>query len=311
MRCERKRSSNSAVMDTNLSARLLKDVMDVHVHCGPDSIARPIDAIDLARMAKSFGMRGFVMKSHFESTAAIAYLVRKEVESIEVFGGIALNITVGGINPSAVERMAMVAGNWGRVVWMPSFDSESHVKYHKEDRPYVSVSRGGELLPEVKEVISVIAKHNLVLATSHSSAEETLMLVREARLQRVKHVLVTHAMIAPGHMTIEQMIEAADIGAYIEFVYNGLIGPHREFAIHEYAKAIRLIGIPDCIVSSDMGQMVNPVHPQGLMRFFEALQMEGFSEGEIQRMAKDNTADLLELPGGQRKADRRGDARRQ
>ncbi|HMF78546.1 MAG TPA: DUF6282 family protein [Bryobacteraceae bacterium] len=292
-------------MDINASTRLLKDVMDVHVHCGPDSIARPIDALDLARMAKSFGMRGFVVKSHFEPTAGLAYLVRKQVESVEVFGGIALNVTVGGINPRAVERMAMVEGHWGRMVWMPSFDSESHVKYHKEDRPYVSVSSGGQLLPEVKEVISVIAKYNLVLATSHSSARETLMLVREARLQNVKHVLVTHAMIAPGHMTIDQMIEAAEIGAYIEFVYNGLVGPHREFAIHEYAKAIRLIGIADCIISSDMGQMVNPVHPQGLMRFFEALHMEGFSEGEIQRMAKDNTADLLGLAGQKNRGDRR------
>jgi hypothetical protein len=294
-------------MDTNVSARLLKDVMDVHVHCGPDSIARPIDALDLARMAKSFGMRGFVMKSHFESTAAIAYLVRKEVESIEVFGGIALNITVGGINAQAVERMAMMAGHWGRVVWMPSFDSESHVKYHREDRPYVSVARGGELLPEVKDVIGVIAKYNLVLATSHSSAEETLLLVREARRQNVKHVLVTHAMIAPGHLTIEQMMEAADTGAYIEFVYNGLVGPHREFAIHEYAQAIRLIGIADCIISSDMGQMVNPVHPQGLLRFFEALQAEGFSDSEIQRMAKDNTADLLGLSTLPNKGERRAE----
>jgi hypothetical protein len=294
-------------MDTNVSARLLKDVMDIHVHCGPDSIARPIDALDLARLAKSFGMRGFVMKSHFEPTASVAYLVRKEVAAIEVFGGIALNISVGGINAKAVERMAMVTGNWGRVVWMPSFDSESHVRYHKENRPYVSVSNDGELLPEVKEVIRVIAKHNLVLATSHSSAEETLMLVREARRQNVEHVIVTHAMIAPGHMTTEQMIEAAESGAYIEFVYNGLIGPHQEFAIHEYAKAIRRIGIPDCIISSDMGQMVNPVHPQGLMQFFEALQAEGFSESEIQRMAKDNTADLLGLPNGKITGDRRSE----
>jgi hypothetical protein len=295
-------------MDTNVSARLLKDVMDVHVHCGPDSIARPIDALDLARMAKGLGMRGFVMKSHFESTASIAYLVRKEVESIEVFGGISLNNAVGGINASAVERMAMVAGNWGRIVWMPSFDSESHVKYHKEDRPYVSVSRAGELLPEVKEVIGVIAKYNLVLATSHSSALETLMLIREARLQNVKHVLVTHAMIAPGHLTTEQMIEAADMGAYIEFVYNGLIGPHREFAIHEYANAIRQIGIPDCIISSDMGQMVNPVHPHGLIQFFEALQSEGFTESEIERMAKENTADILGLSHRKSTGDRRSEA---
>ncbi|MBV8827640.1 MAG: hypothetical protein JO108_00275 [Acidobacteriaceae bacterium] len=51
---------------------LLKDVIDAHVHCDPDSIARDIDAVDLARLAKRLGMRGFVMKNHFEPTASVA-----------------------------------------------------------------------------------------------------------------------------------------------------------------------------------------------------------------------------------------------
>ena len=259
---------------------LLEDAIDAHVHCDPDSIARTIDAVDLARLAKTFGMRGLVFKNHFEPTASIAYLVRKAVEGIEVFGGINLNSAVGGINPVAVERMAAVKGGWGRVVWMPSSDSESHVRYHREDRPFVSVSADGELLPDVKTVIGLIAGHNLVLATSHSSSEENLMLVREARRQGIKHMIVTHAMIAPSHMTVDQMIEAAELGAYIEFVYNGLIGPHREFTIGEYAEAIRRIGTADCILSSDLGQPVNPVHPEGLIQFFQGLQQEGFKDSE-------------------------------
>ncbi len=284
-------------MDAFVPEPLLKDVIDAHVHCDPDSIAREIDAVDLARLAKGLGMRGLVLKNHFEPTASMAYLVRKAVQGIEIFGGINLNIAVGGINPVAVERMACVKGRLGRVVWMPSSDSESHVRYHREDRPFVSVSHNGELLPEVKKVISLIAKYGLVLATSHSSSEENLMLVREALLQGVKHTVVTHAMIAPSHMTIDQMIEAANLGAYIEFVYNGLVGPHKEFVAQEYADAIRAIGIADCILASDLGQVVNPVHPQGLVNFFRALQHAGFEDYEIQRMARDNPANLLGLDG--------------
>ena len=123
------------------------------------------------------------------------------------------------------------------------------------------------------------------------------MLVREARLQGVKHIVVTHAMIAPSHMSIDEMIEAADLGAYIEFVYNGLVGPHKEFVVQEYADAIHRIGTADCILASDLGQVVNPVHPDGLLSFFRALQQEGFEDYEIQRMAKDNPADLLGLDG--------------
>ena len=93
----------------------LNGVIDIHAHSDPDSTARSIDAIDLAKLAKARGMRGLVLKNHYESTAALAYIVRKEVPGIEIFGGIDLNLTVGGINPAAVERMTMMKGGWG--VW--------------------------------------------------------------------------------------------------------------------------------------------------------------------------------------------------
>jgi hypothetical protein len=179
---------------------------------------------------------GLVLKNHHESTAAVAYLVRKEVPGIEAFAGIDLNLTVGGINPAAVERMTMVTGSYGKFVWMPTFDAENAVRYAKESRPFVSVSSDGQLLPAVKQVIGIIVKHNLVLATGHSSSEECLMLIREAKRQGVRHMVVTHAMMAPIHMTIPQMREAAGMGDYIEFVYNGLIGPYKEFDFEDYAK---------------------------------------------------------------------------
>src|SRR6266481_3715439 len=86
-------------------AQPLNGVIDIHVHSDPDSVPRSIDAIDLARLAKSWGMRALVLKNHYESTASLAYVVRKEVPGIEIFGGIDLNRTVGGVNPAAVERM--------------------------------------------------------------------------------------------------------------------------------------------------------------------------------------------------------------
>src|SRR5580658_3647286 len=143
----------------------LAGAIDIHVHTAPDSTPRSIDAIDLARLAKSRGMRGLVLKNHYEPTASLAYIVRKEVPGIEVFGGIDLNLSVGGMNPNAVEHMAAITGGYGRFVWMATFDSEAQVKYSKEDRPFVRVAQNGQLLPETTQVIAVIAKHNLVMAT--------------------------------------------------------------------------------------------------------------------------------------------------
>src|SRR6266849_2580622 len=122
-------------------AQTLNGVVDIHVHCDPDDRPRSIDAIDIAKLARDRGIRALVLKNHYEPTESMAFLVRKVVPGIEIFGGIALNRTVGGINPAAVERMTRVKGGWGRVVWMPTFDAENQVRFSKENRPFVSVSR--------------------------------------------------------------------------------------------------------------------------------------------------------------------------
>src|SRR5260370_17045281 len=170
-----------AVACGQLSGEVLKGVVDIHAHCDPDSVRRSIDAIDLAKLARDRGIRALVLKNHYEPTASLAFLVRKVVPGIELFGGIALNRTVGGVNPAAVERMTRVKGGWGRVVWMPTFDAENQVRYSKESRPFVRVSKDGKLLPEVLEVIALIARHRRGLETRHWSPEERLMLVREGR----------------------------------------------------------------------------------------------------------------------------------
>ena len=273
----------------------LNGVIDIHVHADPDSVPRSIDAIDLARLAKERGMRALVLKSHYEPTASLAYVVSKVVPGIALFGGIDLNRSVGGVNPAAIERMVLVKGKLGRVVWLPTFDAENQVRFSKQDRPFVSVSKNGALLPEVKEVIALAAKHGLMLETGHSSAAEGLMIIREAKRAGVKNVVVTHAMLAPVHMTVTQMKEAAAAGAWLEFVYNALIGPNKEFVFDDYAKAIRAVGVEHCILSSDLGQVGNPLHPDGLATFFAGLKSAGFQSSEIDRMSKDNPAKALGL----------------
>jgi hypothetical protein len=142
-------------------SQTLSGAIDIHAHCDPDGTPRSIDAIDLARLAKSRGMRAIVLKNHYEPTASLAYIVRKEVPGIEVFGGISLDLTNGGVNPAAVEWMTKVKGGYGRVVWMPTFDSEHNAA--PEHRPFARVAKDGQLVPEVVQVIEILARHNLVL----------------------------------------------------------------------------------------------------------------------------------------------------
>ena len=275
----------------------LRGAIDIHVHAFPDSRPRSLDGIEAARFAKERGMRAIVLKNHWEPTASLAYIVRKAVPGIEVFGGVDLNLSVGGINPAAVEYMTQVSGGYGRIVWMPTFDAENAVRFEDARRPFVSVSgNGGVPLPAVKEVIALIAKHDLVLATGHSSAEEVLMLLREGQRQGVRRMVVTHAMNPQILMDVLKMQEAARLGALIEFVGSSLDTPDAPARMDRFADAIRKIGPQFCILSSDLGQKDNPLPAEGYAAFLAAMRARGFTAAEVDRMSKRNPALLLGLP---------------
>lgn len=273
----------------------LRGVVDLHVHSDPDTVPRSIDAIDAARRARDRGFRAILLKNHYEPTASLAYIVRKEVPNIEVFGGIVLNRAVGGINAAAVERLPKIKGNYARVVWMPTFDAENEVRDSRQNRAFVSVSRNGELLPEVREVIRILAANKLTLATGHSTPAEDLLLAREARRAGVERIIVTHAMLRPVRMSVPQMQEAARLGAKIEFVYNALIGVNKMFEMKDYAEAIRKVGVENCFLSSDLGQAGNPLHADGFEMFLKGLAEFGFTAEELDWMSKATPAALLGL----------------
>ena len=278
----------------------LDGVIDIHAHSDPDSIPRSIDAIDLARLAKLRGMRGLVLKNHWESTAALAYIIRKEVPGLEVFGGIVLNRAVGGINLDAVQHMYTMKGGYGRVVWMPTIDAENFEKILGEKRPSVPVSKDGHLLPEVLEVIDFIAQHHeLILETGHVSGDEAAMMVHEAHQRGVTRIVVTNPRSMFVNMTVSQLQQAAREGAYLEFVYNSVIGQHPQRSIAEYAESIRTVGPKYCVLGSDFGgagpNAPHYYHPQAMLNFMQALHKEGISVEDINLMAKINPAVVLGL----------------
>ena len=176
-------------------------------------------------------------------------------------------------------------------------DAENQVRFSKENRPFVRVSRDGELLPETKAVIATIAKHPLlVMATGHVSADEGILLLREGRRQNVEHMVVTHAIQAPIVMDVPRMQEAARLGAFIEFVGQSMTTADARTRVDAIADAIRTVGPQFCILSSDLGQKGNALPPDGFAAFILALRARGFSDQDLDRMSKQNPAKLLGLP---------------
>ncbi|HVZ28154.1 MAG TPA: DUF6282 family protein [Rhizomicrobium sp.] len=279
----------------------LHGVIDIHAHQSPDSGPREIEADDLARLAKRMGERGLVMKNHYESTSSLVYILRKEVPGIELYGGVTQDLAVGGINLAAVKQMASVTGNYGKVVWLPTFDSEISVRHAdgKGKGLYVPIQKEGKLLGSVLELFDYIAQHNLLLETGHISAHEVLMVIPEAKKHGVQHIVVTHAMSGPINMTIPEMQEAARDGAMIEFVYGATLGPDAKLSVAKYAEAVKAIGARNCILSTDLGGMTHPYKrpspPQGMLDFMNAMHAQGISVADINLMTKTNPALALGL----------------
>ena len=192
--------------------------------------------------------------------------------------------------------MTQVSGGWGRLVWMSTFDAENQVRYSKENRPFVSVSKNGELLPATKDVIAVIAKHGLVLATGHVSPDEGLMLLREGRRQGVQHMVVTHAMNAP--VLMDRPANAGSGGARcVHRVRRRVDAPRRRsrdrgsFCRRDQEARIAVLRA----VRRISGQKGNPLPADGFAAFIAALQARGFTDAELGRMTKQNPAALLGL----------------
>lgn len=294
----------------------LQGAIDVHAHLDPDGFGpgnngRAYDVLDMAEMARASGMRGFVIKQHYDQSADSAYLVRELYPDLEVFGGIGTNFATGGLNPQAIRQMAEVKGGWGRIVWMPTWDAKFYVEHNGNDRPFIVVAESGVLTQAAKDVIAMIAQVNgqtrssqgkVVMATGHNSPEEVLLMTAEARRLGVD-VLITHPLLESVGMNLEQMRQAVEMGAYLEFVSAFA---NEESTIDEHVEAIRAIGPEYCIISSDRGQGrgleghddVDALtsHTVGLARAAQALRTHGFTEAELDLMFKDNPARLLGLP---------------
>jgi hypothetical protein len=284
-------------IDQKLTDPALIGAIDLHAHHGPDSYARQWNAFEVVKLAKERGMRGVVLKNHWTETAGLAWLIRKYgTQGIEVFGAVTLDTPVGGVNPMAVRYMADVEGGWGRIVWMPTHDSEHEVDFNKETRARAIVSRNGKLIPEVLEVLDLIKEHNLTLATGHVTPEEALMIMGEAKKRGITRIIVTHPMLGPQFtdMSLPQMQQAVKLGGAIEITAGTLTGDGAGKA--RAIEAIKTLGTGNVFVSSDSGLVGTPNHPDALAMAAKSLRAAGFSEQDLNRMFKQTPARLVGLP---------------
>ena len=284
---------------------------DLQVHVAPDVIERRIDDLDLAKEFLDRGLKGFVLKSHYFPTAERAQVVSKAVPGIHCYGAIALNHAVGGLNPVAVE----LAGRSGcRIVWMPTVDAanetagrpdgtKKHLPFWAKIQlelaatgiapaPMTVLAEDGRLSDSARTCLELIGKHNMVLATGHLGRAEISALVKEGQELGLRRILVTHAEFPSQNLSTAEQVELADCGALIEHCFTTM---HTGKATWEGVfDAIRQVGPERCVLSTDLGQKVNPPVSEGFAMFAQTLMDAGFTATEITAMAVTNPTSLVE-----------------
>jgi len=282
----------------------IEGLIDFHNHCAPDVFGRAVDDDEMAQLYKARGIEAVVLKNHVALTADRAWLVRKHNPGIKAFGGITLNGAVGGLNPEAVQWMWRMQGGYGRVVWLPTFDADNHVKHFKDAPEGIKVvGADGKTLPSLREVLKVCAQQKLVVCTGHASPEEVLAIVEAARDAGCDRIVVTHAEFEVVNMTVEQMKKAASMGAKMEIDAMGpLMGPNahlpfmrhwRQVTYKESAAHIKAVGAEHFVLGTDLGQTGNPSQPDGYGMLVAGLMAEGVTKDQIRLMGREVPGKLL------------------
>ncbi len=290
---------------------LIKGAYDLHVHSAPDVLPRKMNDIAMADRIKGSGMAGYAIKSHFFCTSERAELMHELYPEVDYVGTITLNSAVGGINPTAME---MAARSGIKLVWFPTCDNE-HERAHTFngdpnkklpfwaqiiiemknagiEAPTINLlNANGELKPEVLDVLDIIAKYNIILATGHISHEEAYKLVPEAARRGVKNIVITHVDFPTTFYSIEDQKMFASYGAKMEHCYTTWATGKCEWATT--VDMIRQMGAENVILGTDLGQKTSIYPDEGMASWADKLLNEGFSEDEIRTMMVTNPRKLL------------------
>jgi len=289
---------------------LLENAYDLHVHSAPDVMPRKMDDVDMAQRIIASGMKGYAIKSHYFCTSQRAEIIRKVYPGCNALGTISLNSAVGGINPSAVE---MAGRSGAKLVWFPTVDSEheqgflarspsnklaywakiqQQMKAEGVRLPTICILKDGKLTADVFDVLDIIARFNMILATSHISKAEAFALVKAAKDRKVERIIVTHADFPSTFYTIEEQKQMLTFGAFIEHTYTT---PATGKVAWEVAiEQIRAIGAERIVLATDLGQSHDVFPDEGLAIYGEKLLKSGFSEKDVRIMIVKNPTCLIE-----------------
>jgi hypothetical protein len=247
------------------------DMVDLHAHAAPSLLPRHGNEVQTVAAERAVGFGTVVLKAHEGSTVERAATVAQD----GVYGGIVLNSPVGGANPDAVQVAARLGG---RVVWMPTVSSATHkagatspeLNVHQGfELRLVEVFDGQRLLPGWHDVLDVVAAHDLVLASGHLAADETVRLFRAAAARGVHRLLVNHPKMPFLGWHDDAAAELRRLGAHLELgILPDLLGPADQTSLE------LLDGYPHelLVFGGDLGHAHHPAPDTAVPRWLHGLE---------------------------------------
>ncbi|MGQ9542546.1 MAG: DUF6282 family protein [Candidatus Bathyarchaeia archaeon] len=282
---------------------LLRDSIDIHMHTAPDVHPRSVDDVEAAYQAKRAGMKAILIKSHHTNTSDRAQ-VASRVTGFQVFGAIALNHAVGGLNYHAVLAAVEMGA---KEVWMPTINSVPFID-RSQSVPALAkaipkgtlgirvVDESGKVVPELIPIIELISKNNIALGTGHISKEEAKAVVGEARRAGVKKILLTHPTIDFLAYSKDEMKDFVKAGVMIEHDYVICTRQVKDpVPPRHLADMIRSLGPENCVMATDGGQEINPPPVEMFKQFIYEMLRNGIGREEIRVMTSENPSRILGL----------------
>lgn len=284
--------------------RILVGAIDPHVHSGPSIAPRAIDHLELARVYEKAGFAAVITKDHDYSGVMTAALIARHNPDLrtKVYSSLVLNNVVGGMNPYAVEHHAAMGG---KIVFMPTLAAENHLRWEKTSNwshpastqkmrpaaPVPVVDANGVVLDEVKEVLDIIARTDMALASGHIHVSETWKIFAEAKARGVKRLVFTHPEEIVG-ANLDDVRGIAAMGAFVEHSLCMFIEGSK-FKVCEGAALrghIEAAGIGQTILASDLGQTGTLTPLEGMRRGVRLCIDLGYQDADIHRMVSTNAA---------------------
>jgi Family of unknown function (DUF6282) len=286
---------------------LLEGAIELHCHSYPSIFSRKQTDWELIEDVKKAKMAGVILKAHEASTVNQSTLIRLKEPSLHVYGGLVLNEFTGGLSPKAVDAAIRLGA---KVIWMPTISSNEHccnfgkkkTRLFKSERPLPNEDEGLTILDEnkkikpiVHEILALIGKANIILATGHLSVQEVSLLVDAAKENHIEKILIQHADLGIAPVPLDYQKEFAKKGAIIEKCYMACSEDFNDLSVTQMAETIREIGAESCVLVTDYGQDHNIPPIEALSNFVNEMLIAGISNHEIQRMIVHNPKKLLGL----------------